>query len=216
MSMSRKLKKKLIAATAALTVLGTGAANVEAAEEFTATVVFGSATTGAPTDPASYVGPGAHLTLVNGMMLVANQNTLVNLSALNFSGTYLGFGATSGATLVNQITGGASTITGTIEKASSPFNQGTLYLISPYAITIATGGSVTGLNVGQNTALITTMDQFNNFISGGVTPTPTPTPTPVGPTPEEQAAAALRAAQESGRVVEALNLLDATRGTTPP
>ncbi len=208
MSMSRKLQKKLtIAAVAALTVLGTS--NVEAAEEFTAKVVFGSATTGNPMDPSSYVGPGGNpMTLVDGMALIANQNTLVNLSALNFSGNYLGFGATSGAVLVSQITGGPSTISGTIEKPSEPFNQGTVYLISPYAINIVGGGAVTGINVGQNTALITTMDQFNSFIQGGVTPGPTPGPTPGGDTRD----ALLREAQESGRLVDALNMLDATRG----
>ena len=216
MSMSRKLKKKLLAAATALTVLGTGAANVDAAplDATGGTVMWGSVTYLGNTFTTGSLGD-----IYSGTAIVVNQNTLINWTTFNMDvGQSLGFGAPTGIVLVNQVTGGASTIKGEIFP-DSLVTGGQVYLISPYGITTP-GASINGISVFQNQALISTVDQFNSFLAnpGGTTPvtpvnpvTPVGPITPVGPTPAEEAAAALRAAEESGKLEQALNALDSMR-----
>lgn len=200
MSMSRKLKKKLIAAATALTVIGAGAANVYAAPTDPnnlptgGAVTFGGVTIGGNTYASTMP------TITNGMTIIANQNTLINWATFSVQGGQALYFNTNGNVLVNQVPAGPmSFLTGTMGNQTGA--AGTLYVINPAGV-YTSGGNIFSVDTTINT-LITTQAQLDALAGGGVTPTPTP---------EEQAAAALRAAQESGRVVDALNMLDATRG----
>ena len=202
MSISRKHKKKLIAA-AVLAMLSAGAVNVSAAPS------LGQVQWGSVSVDGTHWQTSGYVTMEgNGTMFVANQNTLVNWSHFNVTGLQM-VGATNGAALVNQLTSeGHQSLMCVLDQPSAPFNGGQVYFISPYGVSYG-GTAVPGINViGSNTALITTMEQFNTFING---PTP-PGPTPPGPTPTPtDQDAALREAQESGRVQQALNSIDAMR-----
>ena len=69
MSMSRKLKKKLIAAAAALTVFSAGAANVSAGDMLNGKVEFGGTVEIVGSGNTSLIGQG-----FDNMTLKANQN----------------------------------------------------------------------------------------------------------------------------------------------
>ncbi len=161
--MTRKLKKKLVAAAAAITVMSAGAANVSAFPTTdNGTVEVGNAT-GPGIGGVTFDPNGNNLYTIGG-------NTLINWGTFGIPpGCTMTFDM-NGNIVVNQVTGASySPIEGTLAQQ----NGGHLFLINPNGITVGSGAQINGTAITLAAVQTLSATQFSDLCVGNpVTLTP--------------------------------------------
>lgn len=149
MSMSRKLKKKLMAAALALSVMGAGTAYAmpTGGEVATGTV------TGFSANPAS------------GATIANTTNALINWQTFSIGANeILNFKTAAGTILMNQVTGGQiSQLLGTLKDTGT----GSLWICNPAGIVVGADAVINPNALTLATIQNLNVNQFNHFAGGG-------------------------------------------------